>query len=91
MRLMADDAKLLPGFAKMGHSRKWRNLVPPKTAGWAKACEIAMLGDLSAAAALDYGLINKAVPSAALMDEAPRGRKDCRQLSTCHSRDETSL
>ena len=72
MRLMADDAKLLPGFAKMG-------VIPesggtwylPRLLGWAKACEIAMLGDpLSAAMALDYGLINKAVPSAALMDEA---------------------
>ena len=72
IRLMSDDAKLLPGFAKMG-------VIPesggtwylPRLLGWAKACEIAMLGDpLPAAAALDYGLINKAVPSAALMEEA---------------------
>ena len=58
MRLMANDAKLLPGFAKMG-------VIPesggtwylPRLLGWAKACEIAMLGDLPAAAARDYGLI----------------------------------
>ena len=48
MRLMANDAKLLPGFAKMG-------VIPesggtwylPRLLGWAKACEIAMLGDPS--------------------------------------------
>ena len=46
IRLMSDDAKLLPGFAKMG-------VIPesggtwylPRLLGWAKACEIAMLGD----------------------------------------------
>ena len=72
MRLMSDDAKLLPGFAKMG-------VIPesggtwylPRLLGWAKACEVAMLGDpLSAPSALDYGLVNKTVPGPALMDEA---------------------
>ncbi len=63
MRLMSDKAVLMPGFAKMG-------VIPesggtwylPRLLGWAKACEIAMLGEtLSAERALGYGLINKVV------------------------------
>jgi enoyl-CoA hydratase/carnithine racemase len=63
MRLMSDRAVLMPGFARMG-------VVPesggtwylPRLLGWAKACEISMLGDpLDAAAAEGYGLANKAV------------------------------
>lgn len=63
MRLMSDKAVLMPGFAKMG-------VIPesggtwylPRLLGWAKACEISMLGDpLSAEAAAGYGLINRAV------------------------------
>jgi enoyl-CoA hydratase/carnithine racemase len=63
MRLMSDKAVLMPGFAKMG-------VIPesggtwylPRLLGWAKACEIAMLGDpLGAEAAEGYGLVNKAV------------------------------
>lgn len=65
MRLMSDKAVLMPGFAKMG-------VIPesggtwylPRLLGWAKACEISMLGDpLGAEAAADYGLVNKAVPA----------------------------
>ncbi|MBT4491871.1 MAG: enoyl-CoA hydratase/isomerase family protein [Gammaproteobacteria bacterium] len=65
MRLMSDRAILMPGFAKMG-------VVPesggtwylPRLLGWAKACEVAMLGDnLSAEQAVEYGLVNKAVPA----------------------------
>lgn len=65
MRLMSDRAVLMPGFAKMG-------VVPesggtwylPRLLGWAKACEVSMLGDpLDAAAAEGYGLVNKAVPA----------------------------
>jgi len=68
MRLMSDRAVLMPGFAKMG-------VVPesggtwylPRLLGWAKACEIAMLGDpLNAEQAEGYGLINKAVPASDL-------------------------
>ena len=68
MRLMSDRAVLMPGFARMG-------VVPesggtwylPRLLGWAKACEICMLGDpLDAAEAEGYGLINKAVPAAEL-------------------------
>ena len=63
MRLMSDKAVLMPGFAKMG-------VIPesggtwylPRLLGWAKACEITMLGEtLSAERALGYGLINKVV------------------------------
>lgn len=72
MRLMSDSARLMPGFAKMG-------VVPesggtwylPRLLGWAKACEIAMLGDpLDAQAALDYGLVNALAPQAELHDLA---------------------
>ena len=72
MRLMSDKAVLMPGFAKMG-------VIPesggtwylPKLLGWAKACEISMLGDpLSAEAAAGYGLVNKAVPAADLDEVA---------------------
>ena len=63
MRLMSDKAILMPGFAKMG-------VIPesggtwylPRLLGWAKACEISMLGDtLTAVQSEEYGLINKAV------------------------------
>lgn len=65
MRIMSDAAVLMPGFAKMG-------VIPesggtwylPRLLGWAKACEISMLGDnLKADQALDYGLVNAAVPA----------------------------
>jgi enoyl-CoA hydratase/carnithine racemase len=65
MRLMSDKAVLMPGFAKMG-------VIPesggtwylPRLLGWAKACEISMLGDpLGGEAAEGYGLVNKAVPA----------------------------
>lgn len=63
MRLISDTAVLMPGFAKMG-------VIPesggtwylPRLLGWAKACEITMLGEtLSAERALGYGLVNKVV------------------------------
>jgi len=72
MRLMSEAAVLMPGFARMG-------VVPesggtwylPRLLGWAKACEVSMLGDpLSAAAAEGYGLVNKAVPAAELESAA---------------------
>ena len=68
MRLMSDKAVLMPGFAKMG-------VVPesggtwylPRLLGWAKACEVAMLGDtLNAEQSLGYGLINHVSPAAEL-------------------------
>ena len=68
MRLMSDRAVLMPGFAKMG-------VVPesggtwylPRLLGWAKACEISMLGDpLNAEQAEGYGLVNHVAPAAEL-------------------------
>ena len=70
MRLMADSAILAPGFAKLG-------VIPesggtwylPRLLGWAKACEISMLGDtLNALQAQDYGLVNRVVPTEELTD-----------------------
>ena len=68
MRLMSDKAILMPGFAKMG-------VVPesggtwylPRLLGWAKACEVTMLGDtLNADQARNYGLVNAVAPAAEL-------------------------
>ncbi len=68
MRLMSDEAMLMPGFARMG-------VIPesggtwylPRLLGWAKACEISMLGDnLKGEDAEGYGLVNKVVPAAEL-------------------------
>lgn len=68
MRLMSDAAKIIPGFARMG-------IIPesggtwylPRLVGWAKACEISMLGEnIDAEGALGYGLINRVVPDAEL-------------------------
>jgi enoyl-CoA hydratase/carnithine racemase len=65
LRLMADNAVLMPGFAKMG-------VVPesggtwylPRLLGWAKACEISMLGDtLDAQQCAELGLVNKSLPA----------------------------
>jgi len=64
IRLMSDSAILMPGFARMG-------VIPesggtwylPRLLGWAKACEIAMLGEnLSASQAESFGLVNKVIP-----------------------------
>ncbi len=68
MRIMSSRAVLMPGFAKMG-------VIPesggtwylPRLLGWAKACEISMLGDtLNAEAALSYGLVNTVADADAL-------------------------
>jgi enoyl-CoA hydratase/carnithine racemase len=68
MRVMSDKAVLMPGFARMG-------VIPesggtwylPRLLGWAKACEISMLGDtLSAAQSVEAGLANKVVHAAEL-------------------------
>ena len=62
---MSDTAVLMPGFAKMG-------IIPesggtwylPRLLGWAKACEISMLGDtLSGEQSMEYGLVNRCVPA----------------------------
>jgi len=65
MRLMSDRAILMPGFARMG-------VIPesggtwylPRLLGWAKACQVSMLGDtLTAAQSVDFGLANEVVPA----------------------------
>jgi enoyl-CoA hydratase/carnithine racemase len=72
VRLIADTAKLMPGFAKRG-------VVPesggtwylPRLVGWAKACELSFLGDdLSPERSLELGLVNAVVPAAELMARA---------------------
>jgi enoyl-CoA hydratase/carnithine racemase len=72
IRLIADTAKLVPGFARRG-------IVPesggtwylPRLVGWARACEIGFLGDdISPARALELGLVNAVVPAAELLDRA---------------------
>jgi enoyl-CoA hydratase/carnithine racemase len=74
IRLMSESAKLVPGFAKRG-------IVPesggtwylPRLVGWARACEIAFLGDdLSSDRALALGVVNAVVPAADLAQEATR-------------------
>lgn len=65
MRIMSDTARLLPGFTRRG-------VIPesggtwylPRLLGWAKACEVAMLGEtLNADQSVSLGLSNRAVPS----------------------------
>jgi len=72
MRIMSESAILMPGFAKMG-------VIPesggtwylPRLLGWAKACEISMLGDpLDAAASEGYGLVNTVAAADRLNDVA---------------------
>ncbi|MBK5288559.1 MAG: enoyl-CoA hydratase/isomerase family protein [Acidimicrobiia bacterium] len=72
LRLAAESARLLPGFAK-------RAIVPesggtwylPRLVGWAKAAEIAYLGrDLTAAESQELGLVNAVVPDEQLMGTA---------------------
>jgi enoyl-CoA hydratase/carnithine racemase len=72
IRLVADDAKIIPGFAKRG-------VVPesggtwylPRLLGWAKAAEIGFLGrDLTGAEAAEIGLANLSLPGGELMDTA---------------------
>ncbi len=74
IRLMSDRAILMPGFVKRG-------VIPesggtwylPRLLGWAKACEVAMLGEtLSAEQSVAYGLANKAVPAADFEAEVDR-------------------
>jgi len=72
IRLAADTAKLNSGFAKRG-------IVPesggtwllPRMVGYAKAAEIAFTGrTLTAAEALELGIVNDVVPAARLADAA---------------------
>lgn len=69
MRLMAESARFVPGFARLG-------VVPesggtwylPRLVGWARATEIGFLGRaISAADAERIGLVNRVVPDSDLM------------------------
>lgn len=71
IRIAADDAKLAAVFTKRGvlpeSGGTW---LLPRLVGWARAAEIAFRGlVLTAAEALDLGLVNKVVPRDALADE----------------------
>lgn len=72
IRLVAEDAKIITGFAKRG-------VVPesggtwylPRLLGWAKAAEIGFLGrDLTGVEAAEMGLVNRAIPSDQVMATA---------------------
>lgn len=72
IRLMSENAKMGAVFAKRG-------IVPesggcwylPRLLGWARAAEVAFLGDvLDAQRSLELGLVNKVVPHDDLMTEA---------------------
>lgn len=72
LRVAADDARFIQAFVRIG-------LVPdsgatyflPRMVGWAKALELAMLGEpLDAQAALALGLVTRVVPAASLLEEA---------------------
>ncbi len=74
LRLMSDDTYIAPAFVKMG-------IIPesggtwylPRLLGWAKACEVALLGDrLSAERCVELGLVNRAVPASELMSEVTK-------------------
>jgi enoyl-CoA hydratase/carnithine racemase len=74
IRLMSDQATLIPGFAKRGilpeSGGTW---YLPRLVGWARACEIGLLADdLGAERARELGLVNAVVPAGELMDEAMR-------------------
>jgi enoyl-CoA hydratase/carnithine racemase len=72
IRLVAEDAKIITGFAKRG-------VVPesggtwylPRLLGWAKAAEIGFMGrDLTGAEAAEMGLMNRALPADELLPTA---------------------
>lgn len=72
LRIAADTARLNPGFAKRGilpeSGGTW---LLPRIVGSARAAEIAFTGrTLTAAEALEYGIVSRVVPAADLMDLA---------------------
>lgn len=72
IRVAADTAKLAPGFAKRGilpeSGGTW---LLPRLVGWARAAEISFTGrTLSAAEALELGLVNSVVPASDLTSAA---------------------
>ncbi|MGI8926790.1 MAG: enoyl-CoA hydratase/isomerase family protein [Tepidiformaceae bacterium] len=73
------DIRIASEHAKMGAVFAKRGVLPesggcwylPRLLGWAKAAEVAFLGDvLDAQRSLELGLVNRVVPHDTLMDEA---------------------
>jgi enoyl-CoA hydratase/carnithine racemase len=74
IRLMSDQAKLVPGFAKRGilpeSGGTW---YLPRLIGWARACEVGFLADdVGPERARELGLVNAVVPAADLTAETMR-------------------
>jgi enoyl-CoA hydratase/carnithine racemase len=72
IRIASDAAKMAAVFTRRGvlpeSGGTW---LLPRLVGWARASEIAFTGRvLSAEQSLEYGLVNRVVPAASLMDEA---------------------
>src|SRR5262245_43468830 len=74
IRLMSDQAKLVPGFARRGilpeSGGTW---YLPRLVGWARACEIGFLADdIGPDRARELGLVNAVVPAGDLLAETMR-------------------
>jgi enoyl-CoA hydratase/carnithine racemase len=72
IRVAAESSKLAPAFVKRGvlpeSGGTW---LLPRLVGYAKAAELAFVGEtLPAARCLELGLVNHVVPDVSLMDEA---------------------
>jgi 2-(1,2-epoxy-1,2-dihydrophenyl)acetyl-CoA isomerase len=72
LRVCADTAKLASSFVKVGivpgDGGAW---ILPRILGYPRAAEMILTGDtITAAEALEFGLVNKVVPAAQVMDEA---------------------
>jgi enoyl-CoA hydratase/carnithine racemase len=72
IRIAADTAKMSAAFTKRGvipeSGGTW---LLPRIVGWSLAAEIMFTGrKLTAEQCLEYGIVNRVVPAAALMDEA---------------------
>jgi len=82
MRIAADNAVFGATFLKIGlvpgDGGSW---ILPRTIGHARAAELFFTGDtIDAATALSWGLVNKVVPAASLMEEARAlAARICRQ------------
>lgn len=78
------DIRIASEYAKMGAVFAKRGVLPesggcwylPRLLGWAKAAEVAFLGDvLDAQKSLELGLVNRVVPHDQLMDETMKVAK----------------
>lgn len=71
LRLAADSATFIESFVRVGLGLdSGSSFMLPRLVGLARAFELAMLGErLNAATAAQYGLVNRVVPVAQLLDE----------------------